>query len=130
MARRNPRSYVSRRLWLFQSQIVTSQQLDRTGAHRLRAILLGNFWADSYEGEQVMAEARNILKRSREKAKECGLPLQTWIIWGNVKSACNFGKQSTFHLSDDEVASLKNGKIVTFKDKLGQFDASLAKPKA
>jgi hypothetical protein len=129
MTQGDPRSYVSRRIWLFDNQIVTSPQLDATGAHRLRAILLGNFWSDGYDGNKVAAEAASVLKTSKEKAQKCGLPLQAWIIWNNVRSARETGKHASYHLSDAEVKALKSGQVLTFRDKLGEFKASLAPPK-
>jgi hypothetical protein len=125
----NPRSYLSRRLWLFDNRIVTSPQLDVTGAHRLRAILLGNFWSDGYDGAKVTAEAEVVLKKAKLEAEKCGLALHTWIIWNNVRSACETGQQSTYHLGDAEVKVLKSGQVLTFRDKYGEFTASLAQPK-
>jgi hypothetical protein len=129
MARSDPRSYVSRRLWIFDNRIVTSPQLDVTGAHRLRAILMGNYWSDGYDGKKVMAEAEALQKRAKEKALKCGLSLQSWIIWDNVRSACETGKHASYHLSDAEVKALKSGQVLTFRDKYGEFAASLAQPK-
>lgn len=108
---------------------MTSPQLDATGAHRLRAILLGNFWADGYDGGKVAAEAAALLRTYKEKAQKCGMSLETWIIWNNVRSACETGKHASYHLSDDEAKALKGGQVLTFKDKFGEFKASQAQPK-
>lgn len=129
MAQVTPRSYVSKRIWLFDDRLLTSPQLDATGAHRLRAILLGNFWADDYVGKRVADEAAAVLNASKEKAKKCGLPLEAWIVWSNVRNACEAGRHTPYHLSDDEVKALKSGQILTFRDQLGEFKASLAPPK-
>jgi len=86
-------------LWFFDNRIVTSQQLDVTGAHRLRGILLGNFWADGYEGDKVLAEAKALCERFKEKARTRGLSLETWIIWHNVRNACETGQHKPYQIT-------------------------------
>jgi hypothetical protein len=76
-----------------------------------------------------MAEAEDLRRRFREKAQKCGLPLQTWVIWNNVRSICETGQNQPYHLSDEEARALKSGKVLTFRDKFGEFSASLAVPK-
>ena len=97
---------MTRRYWLIDDRLCTSQELRTAGISRLRCIDLGR-WPSA---EQAAADARAEIGKSPEI-----------VMAHNVRIACDSGRGARWGLNADQIARLRAGEILRMEDSLGAF---------
>lgn len=95
-----------KRYWRYETQLLTSEDLRRSGIHPLRCINLGRC--------ETVAEAE-------ARGRRAGWPGQAVVIPHNVRIAVDSQRGAIWRLAFKEIIALRGGHPIVIKDSIGTF---------